>query len=72
MFTHQSAGLGSQLENRERGCVVDIEWSVVEGFHSGHELVPVVGKQATAFDFLAFDFASVGNQTVHQLTTSQL
>ena len=67
MLSHQSTRLGAQFKHRQARRVVDIEWSAVEFTHTRIELLPLLLRELTTFDFLAFKFTDIGNQTVYQL-----
>ena len=72
VFAHEAAGLGAQLEYRQRRGVVDVERCGIQVFDASHQLVPLKLRQLTALDFLALDFAHVAYEAVHELEVRHL
>ena len=72
VLTGEAHGFGAQFEDGERGGVVDVEGSAVQGLDARHELVPLQGRKLAAFDFGAFEFADVGDEAVDELYIAHL
>ena len=67
MFAHQSAGLGTQFEDGEARCVVDIERGAEEVVNVFVETVPLVALQLAVEDLRALDLTDVGDEAVDEL-----
>ena len=67
MLADEAAGFGAELEDGEGGGVVEVEGLAVDVFDAAVELCPLVVGEVAVADFLTFDFADVGDETVHEL-----
>ena len=67
MLANQSAGLGTQFEDREAWGVVDIERRADEVVDALVEAVPLVALQLTVEDLGTLNLTDIGDKTVDEL-----
>ena len=70
MFTHQTTRFGSQFEHRQRRCIIHVKRRIHQILQFIVQLLPLITRQLSALNLSTFNFADIGNQTVHQLNVT--
>jgi len=67
MLTHQTAGFCAKLKYRQRRSIIHIQRRIQKVTQFIVQLLPFIIRQLSTLDFLTWNFARIGYQTIYQL-----
>ena len=65
MFTYQTTRFRSKFKYRQRRSIIHVKRCIHQILQFIVQLLPLITSQLSALDLSTFNFADIGNQTVH-------